>query len=130
VVLHLEKVGSVVVVVKDKRLEQERRFILSSKVDRLLSTCVSQNFVVVHSLQKLLSQFSNSVTCKRSLMQDVKEITIETLIENGYVRGQKPRVKLLSGGELTTPVTLSVHAASETAKKVLEKAGGTLNLVA
>jgi large subunit ribosomal protein L15 len=60
----------------------------------------------------------------------VKEITIETLIENGYVRGQKPRVKLLSGGELTTPVTLSVHAASETAKKVLEKAGGTLNLVA
>lgn len=59
-----------------------------------------------------------------------KEITIETLIEAGYVRGQAPRVKLLSGGELTTAVTLSVHAASETAKKSLEKAGGTLNLVA
>jgi large subunit ribosomal protein L15 len=59
-----------------------------------------------------------------------KEITIDTLIEAGYVRGQSPRVKLLSGGELTTAVTLSVHAASETAKKSLEKAGGTLNLVA
>ncbi len=59
-----------------------------------------------------------------------KDITIETLIEAGYVRGQKPRVKLLSGGELTSAVTVTVHAASETAKKSLEKAGGTLNLVA
>ncbi len=59
-----------------------------------------------------------------------KDITIETLITAGYVRGQKPRVKLLSGGELTSPVTVSLHAASLTAKESLEKAGGTLTLVA
>lgn len=59
-----------------------------------------------------------------------KEITIETLIAAGYIRGQKPRVKLLSGGEITTPVTVSLHAASATAKESLEKAGGTLTLVA
>lgn len=57
------------------------------------------------------------------------EITFEKLVEAGYVRGSKARVKLLSGGELTSPVTLSVHAASITAKAALEKAGGTLTLI-
>ncbi len=58
-----------------------------------------------------------------------KDISVQTLIDTGYIRGKKPLVKLLSGGELKTAVTLSVHAASETAKKTLEKAGGTLTLV-
>lgn len=57
------------------------------------------------------------------------EITLEKLIEAGYVRGSRARVKLLSGGELTAPVTLSVHAASITARAALEKAGGTINLI-
>lgn len=61
----------------------------------------------------------------------VTDITLEKLVAAGYVRGTrtKSRVKLLSGGELTSAVTLSVHAASATAKQVLEKAGGTLNLI-
>lgn len=57
------------------------------------------------------------------------EITLENLIAAGYVRGSRARVKLLSGGELTSAVTLSVHATSITAKEALEKAGGTINLV-
>ncbi len=60
----------------------------------------------------------------------LKDITIEKLLELGYVRGKTPQVKLLSGGELTQAVTLTVHAASKTAQASLEKAGGTLNLVA
>lgn len=61
----------------------------------------------------------------------IVEITLEQLITAGYVRGTrtKSRVKLLSGGELTSAVTLSVHAASTPAKESLEKAGGTLNLI-
>lgn len=58
-----------------------------------------------------------------------KEITIDTLVQTGYVRGKAPRVKLLSGGDISAAVTLSVHATSESAKKTLEKAGGTLSLV-
>ena len=58
-----------------------------------------------------------------------KDITIEKLLELGYVRGKNPRVKLLSGGELKKAVTLSVHAASKTAQASLEKAGGSINLV-
>jgi large subunit ribosomal protein L15 len=58
-------------------------------------------------------------------------ITLEQLVAAGYVRGTrtKSRVKLLSGGELTSAVTLSVHAASASAKTIVEKAGGTLNLI-
>lgn len=50
------------------------------------------------------------------------DITLQNLIEAGYVRGSKARVKLLSGGELTTAVTISVHAVSISAKQSLEKA--------
>lgn len=59
----------------------------------------------------------------------IRDITTEALLTAGYIRGKKPRVKLLSGGKLTTAVTLTVHAASATAKESLEKAGGTLTLV-
>lgn len=59
-----------------------------------------------------------------------KDITIEKLLELGYVRGKTPQVKLLSGGEITKAVTITIHAASKTAQASLEKAGGTLNLVA
>ncbi len=57
------------------------------------------------------------------------DISITLLAEKGYIRS-KDRVKLLSGGSISTPVTLSVHAASASARSELEKAGGTLNLVA
>ena len=59
-----------------------------------------------------------------------KDITIEKLLELGYIRGKAPHVKLLSGGELTKAINITVHAASKTAQASLEKAGGTLNLVA
>jgi large subunit ribosomal protein L15 len=62
--------------------------------------------------------------------QGHKEITVQTLVDAGYIRGKKPLVKLLSGGVLTSAVTLSVHAVSASAKQSFEKAGGTLTLVA
>lgn len=59
----------------------------------------------------------------------VSEITLEKLVEAGFVRGSKARVKVLSGGELTKSVTVSAHAVSASARAALEKAGGTINLV-
>ena len=56
-------------------------------------------------------------------------ITLETLAAAGIIRGQKPLVKLLSGGEISSVVTLSVHAASASARAAVEKAGGTLTLI-
>jgi large subunit ribosomal protein L15 len=60
----------------------------------------------------------------------VTQITVETLKKHGFLRGKYAHVKLLSGGSVSTPVTLTIHAASESAQKSLEKAGGTLSLIA
>ena len=43
----------------------------------------------------------------------------------GLVRGRKP-IKLLAGGELKVALTIRVDAASETARKAVEAAGGTV----
>jgi large subunit ribosomal protein L15 len=57
------------------------------------------------------------------------DITIDTLFAAGIIRGKNSLVKLLSGGEISSSVKLSVHAASASAQKALEKAGGTLTIV-
>lgn len=56
-------------------------------------------------------------------------ITLEVLRESGLVRGNKPLVKILSGGEVSASVQVSVHAASETARLAIEKSGGTLTIL-
>ncbi len=58
----------------------------------------------------------------------VVDITLEALKAAGYLRGNRSRVKLLAGGELKTSVTVTVHAASASAKAALEKAGGTVTI--
>lgn len=57
------------------------------------------------------------------------DITLETLVKGGYVRGKNPLVKLLSGGEITQAVTLSLQAASATALAAVEKAGGSITIL-
>jgi large subunit ribosomal protein L15 len=47
----------------------------------------------------------------------------------GIVRRPGP-IKLLAGGELTTAVTVKVEAASEGARKMIEAAGGKVELIA
>ena len=39
------------------------------------------------------------------------------------------KIKLLARGEIKTAVTLNIHAASESAKSAIEKAGGKINLI-
>ena len=53
---------------------------------------------------------------------------IEKLVELNVVR-KTDRVKLLATGELNTALTISVHAASNSAKEAVEAKGGTVNLV-
>jgi len=56
-------------------------------------------------------------------------ITPETLSSGGYVRGKNPLVKVLSGGEITKAITVSVHAMSSSAQSAIEKAGGSVTLL-
>ena len=59
---------------------------------------------------------------------DLKTITPETLIEAGIVR-RNDRVKILGGGELSTALTITAHAASASAKEAVEKAGGSITIL-
>jgi large subunit ribosomal protein L15 len=58
-----------------------------------------------------------------------EEVTPETLKAKGLIRSVRKDVKLLGAGELSKKLTISVHAASATAREKVEAAGGTLTLL-
>jgi large subunit ribosomal protein L15 len=57
------------------------------------------------------------------------EVTPEALKAKGLIRSVRKDVKLLGVGELTKKLTITVHAASKTARDKVESAGGTLTLL-
>ncbi len=60
--------------------------------------------------------------------EGVDEITLEVLAQKGLIRSPKKLVKLLANGEVTGAFQVTVHKASEQAKKKIEAAGGTVKL--
>ncbi|MEO5674193.1 MAG: 50S ribosomal protein L15 [Chitinophagales bacterium] len=52
----------------------------------------------------------------------------DSLSRHGIV-SKKDRVKILGRGELKTKLDVTVHAVSESAKKAIEAAGGTVNIL-
>ena len=54
----------------------------------------------------------------------------EILRSRGLVKDLKGGIKILARGELTKALNLSVHRISEAAKAAVEKAGGTVELIA
>lgn len=56
---------------------------------------------------------------------NLSKIDFETLRELGIVQ-QNDKIKILGTGELTAKVDVAAHAFSETAKKAIETAGGTV----
>ncbi|HZO33948.1 MAG TPA: 50S ribosomal protein L15 [Gaiellaceae bacterium] len=57
------------------------------------------------------------------------EVTPETLKAKGLIRSLRKDVKLLGGGELTKKLTITVHAASQSAREKVEAAGGSLTVL-
>jgi large subunit ribosomal protein L15 len=58
-----------------------------------------------------------------------EEVTPESLKARGLIRSLRKDVKLLGNGDLSKKLTITVHGASETARKKVEGAGGTLVLL-
>jgi large subunit ribosomal protein L15 len=56
------------------------------------------------------------------------EVSPESLRERGLIR-HKGRVKVLAEGDLDKALTVKAHAFSETAKKKIEAAGGTVEIL-
>ena len=58
------------------------------------------------------------------------KIDVAALVKAGVLRRAKDGVRLLGGGEIKAKVTLSVFGASKSAIAAVEKAGGTVEILA
>ena len=66
-----------------------------------------------------------------SKLIDVKEtVNAESLVKSGVVRRAKGGIRLLGRGELKAKLTIEVHGASKSAIAAVEKAGGTVKILA
>jgi large subunit ribosomal protein L15 len=62
---------------------------------------------------------------------DAKDtITIESLVKAGVVRRAKAGLRLLGRGELKSKLTIEAHGASKPAIAAVEKAGGSVKILA
>lgn len=57
------------------------------------------------------------------------DVTVESLVENGAVRGGR-LVKVLGDGDISVKVNVSAHKFSGSAKEKIEAAGGSVTEVA
>jgi large subunit ribosomal protein L15 len=57
-------------------------------------------------------------------------INAESLVKSGALRRSKDGVRLLGRGEIKAKLTVEVHGASKSAIAAVEKAGGTVKILA
>ena len=72
-----------------------------------------------------LSQISDLLTADRV----TAPVTPEQLVEAGLARPED-RIKILGGGDIAGAVNISAHACSRSARAKVEKAGGSIEIVA
>ena len=71
-------------------------------------------------IQKLID--SNKIDPK-------KIINYKTLLDLGLVKSNKTRIKLLAKGEIKNKIDIEVSAFSNSAKEIIEKAGGSIMIL-
>jgi len=64
------------------------------------------------------------------LLDAAAKIDAAALVKAGVLRRVKDGVRLLGSGEIKAKVTISVHGASKSAVAAVEKAGGTVEILA
>jgi large subunit ribosomal protein L15 len=66
-----------------------------------------------------------------SKLVDVKEtVNAESLVKSGVVRRAKGGIRLLGRGEIKAKINIEVYGASKSAVAAVEKAGGTVKILA
>ena len=58
-----------------------------------------------------------------------KIINYQTLYDLGIVKTMKSKIKLLAKGEIKTKINIEVAAASNSAKGIVEKVGGSITII-
>jgi large subunit ribosomal protein L15 len=57
------------------------------------------------------------------------DVTVDSLVERGLIRGTEFPVKLLGTGEVSGKLNISVHAVSKSAREAVEAKGGTITIL-
>ena len=58
-----------------------------------------------------------------------KIINYQTLFDLGIIKTFKSKIKLLAKGEIKTKINIEVAAASNSAKEIVEKVGGSITII-
>ena len=74
--------------------------------------------------------FPVNVATLESLFEAGATVDLDTLRTTGLVPKRIKEIKILGEGELTKRLTIKAHAASAIAKEKVEKAGGSIELIA
>ena len=61
-------------------------------------------------------------------LEGVDRVDKETLIKHRVIRNKRKPIKILADGELTRPLTIVADAASASARKKIEAAGGSFEV--
>jgi large subunit ribosomal protein L15 len=57
------------------------------------------------------------------------EVDAKTLREAGLVKKENVKIKLLGGGDIDRSLKISVHACAKSARELVEKAGGQIQII-
>lgn len=61
--------------------------------------------------------------------EGIAEINLDTLRDNGFIKGRHDRLTILGTGELTKKLVIKAHRVSASAQEKIQKAGGTVELL-
>ena len=61
--------------------------------------------------------------------EDGQEVTAAVLVEAGIVKNEKDGIKVLANGKLERKLTVKANKFSQAAKKAIEAAGGTVEVI-
>jgi large subunit ribosomal protein L15 len=75
-----------------------------------------------------LDRIQDAIDAKKLDSKDT--VNAETLVKAGVLRRAKDGVRLLGRGEIKVKITVEVHGASKSAVAAVEKAGGSVKILA
>jgi large subunit ribosomal protein L15 len=75
-----------------------------------------------------LDRLQDAIDAKKIDAKDT--VTVESLVKAGVIRRAKAGLRLLGRGELKAKLAIEVYGASKTAIAAVEKAGGSVKILA
>ncbi len=86
------------------------------------------NIFALKLVEVNLDRIQTAIDAKKFDAKDT--VNAETLVKAGILRRSKDGVRLLGRGEIKAKITVEVHGASKSAIAAVEKAGGSVKILA